>query len=88
MDIWEANADAAVYTPHVCTVQSQTRCSGSDCSGSGVCNETGCGFNSYCLGDVSFFGMGKTVDTSSKFTVVTRFITDDNTTMGELTEIR
>jgi cellulose 1,4-beta-cellobiosidase len=40
------------------------------------------------MGDRSFFGVGKTVDTSSKFTVVTQFITEDNTTMGTLTEIR
>jgi cellulose 1,4-beta-cellobiosidase len=32
--------------------------------------------------------MGKIVDTSSKFTVVTQFITEDNTTAGALTEIR
>jgi cellulose 1,4-beta-cellobiosidase len=88
MDIWEANAKAAAYTPHVCTVKRQTRCSGSDCGGSGVCDESGCGFNSYRMGDTSFFGMGKTVDTSSKFTVVTQFITKDNTTKGALTEIR
>ncbi|OBZ75906.1 Exoglucanase 1 [Grifola frondosa] len=31
MDIWEANSMAAAFTPHVCTVQGQTRCSGTDC---------------------------------------------------------
>lgn len=40
------------------------------------------------MGDTSFFGMGKIVDTSSKFTVVTQFITKDNSAMGALTEIR
>ena len=88
MDIWEANAISTVYTPHVCTVHRQTRCSGSDCGSSGVCDEAGCGFNSYRMGDASFYGMRKTVDTSSKFTVVTQFITEDNTAMGELKEIR
>ena len=88
MDIWEANSNGAVYTSHVCTVDCPTRCSGSDCGSDGFCDETGCGFNSYRLGDTSFFGVGKTVDTSSKFTVVTQFITEDNTAMGALTEIR
>lgn len=88
MDIWEANANGTVYTSHVCTVDHQTRCSGSECGSSGVCDETGCGFNSYQLGDPSFYGIGKTVDTRSKFTVVTQFITADHTPKGELTEIR
>lgn len=93
MDIWEANNNAAAYTAHVCTVQGQTRCSGSDCGDgddryNGVCDKDGCDFNSYRMGDTSFLGMGKTVDTSSKFTVVTQFITADNTTTGTLTEIR
>ncbi|KIM80652.1 glycoside hydrolase family 7 protein [Piloderma croceum F 1598] len=93
MDIWEANNNAAAYTAHVCTVHSQTRCSGSDCGDgddryNGVCDKDGCDFSSYRMGDTSFLGMGKTVDTSSKFTVVTQFITADNTTTGTLTEIR
>lgn len=28
MDIWEANSQAAAYTPHVCSVQGQVRCEG------------------------------------------------------------
>jgi cellulose 1,4-beta-cellobiosidase len=93
MDIWEANSNAAAYTPHVCTVQGQTRCSGNDCGDGdnrqgGVCDKDGCDFNSYRMGDTSFFGMGKTVDTSSKFTVVTQFLTADNTTTGALSQIR
>ena len=40
------------------------------------------------MGDTSFLGEGKTVDTSSKFTVVTQFLTSDNTTSGTLSEIR
>lgn len=34
----------------------------------------GCDFNSYRQGDTSFYGAGKTVDTTKKFTVVTQFI--------------
>lgn len=93
MDIWEANVNAAAYTPHVCTAEGQTRCSGNDCGDGdnrygGVCDKDGCDFNSYRLGDTSFLGIGMTVNTSSKFTVVTQFITADNTNMGELSEIR
>src|SRR5882762_4363296 len=93
MDIWEANSISAAFTPHVCTVQGQTRCSGNDCGDGnnrqgGVCDKDGCDFNSYRMGDTSFFGTGKTVDTSSKFTVVTQFITTDNTTTGTLSQIR
>ncbi|KAI5788352.1 cellulose 1,4-beta-cellobiosidase precursor [Geopyxis carbonaria] len=93
MDIWEANSMATAYTPHPCTVDGPTACEGTDCSDgddrySGVCDKDGCDFNSYRMGDTSFFGSGKTVDTKSKFTVVTQFITADNSTTGALTEIR
>lgn len=93
MDIWEANLNAAAYTPHPCSVTGQTRCSGTDCGDGddrydGVCDKDGCDFNSYRMGDTSFLGTGKTVDTSSKFTIVTQFITADNTTTGALSEIR
>lgn len=40
------------------------------------------------MGNTSFYGTGMTVDTKSKFTVVTQFITADNTASGELSEIR
>ena len=93
MDIWEANSMAAAVTPHVCSVDGQTRCSGTDCGDGdqrydGVCDKDGCDFNSWRMGDQTFLGPGKTVDTSSKFTVVTQFLTSDNTTSGTLSEIR
>jgi cellulose 1,4-beta-cellobiosidase len=40
------------------------------------------------MGDQSFYGAGKTVDTTQKFTVVTQFITDTGTATGTLSEIR
>ncbi|KAG6846682.1 Exoglucanase 1, partial [Blastosporella zonata] len=40
------------------------------------------------MGDTSFYGPGLTVDTNSKFTVVTQFISSDGTATGDLTEIR
>jgi cellulose 1,4-beta-cellobiosidase len=86
MDIWEANSMATAYTPHPCSVTGQTRCSGTECSS--FCDQPGCDFNSYRMGDKSFYGKGLTVDTTKKFTVVTQFITADNTATGALTEIR
>jgi cellulose 1,4-beta-cellobiosidase len=47
-----------------------------------------CDFNSYRQGNTSFYGPGKIVDTTKKFTVVTQFITSDGTSSGTLTEIR
>ncbi|GLB35604.1 putative glycoside hydrolase family 7 [Lyophyllum shimeji] len=93
MDVWEANNNAAAYTPHPCTAQGLQRCSGTACGGTdnrygSICDPDGCDFNSYRMGDTSFFGQGMTVDTSSKFTVVTQFITDDGTASGTLSEIR
>jgi cellulose 1,4-beta-cellobiosidase len=93
MDIWEANSISAVVTPHVCSVAGQVRCEGTECgdgdeSQQGVCDKDGCDFNSFRMGDRSFLGPGKTVDTTERFTVVTQFITADNTTTGDLVEIR
>lgn len=89
MDIWEANNNAAAYTPHPCNTNTQTRCTGADCErNAGVCDSDGCDFNSFRMGDKTFLGKGMTVDTSKTFTVVTQFITSDNTTAGDLVEIR
>jgi len=93
MDIWEANSISAAYTPHPCTVTEQTRCSGADCGqGSdrynGICDPDGCDFNSFRMGDTTFYGSGMTVDTTQKFTIVTQFISDDGTADGNLSEIR
>ncbi|KAA8565609.1 hypothetical protein MFRU_006g01890 [Monilinia fructicola] len=92
MDIWEANKVSAAYTPHPCSVDEQTRCSGTDCGigarYSSLCDADGCDFNSYRMGDTSFYGAGLKVDTNKVFTVVTQFITNDGTTSGTLSEIR
>jgi len=94
MDIWEANSMGSAYTPHPCSVSGQTRCMGTQCGDDpdnrygGVCDKDGCDFNSYRMGDKTFFGKGLTVDTSKPFTVVTQFFTANNSTTGALTEIR
>ncbi|KAL4815875.1 putative 1,4-beta-D-glucan cellobiohydrolase A [Aspergillus spinulosporus] len=91
MDIWEANSISTAYTPHPCDNVEQTMCEGDSCGGTysadryaGTCDPDGCDFNSYRMGNTSFYGPGGIVDTSSKFTVVTQFIADG----GSLSEIK
>lgn len=92
MDVWEANSNAAAFTPHSCTVDGQTRCTGEDCAiqsrYDGLCDPDGCDFNSFRMGVKNFYGSGMTVDTTRPFTVVTQFITNNNSTSGTLSEIR
>lgn len=93
MDLWEANSISTAYTPHPCSSVGPTRCSGTECGDgdnryAGLCDKDGCDFNSYRLGDQSFYGPGKTVNTNAKLTVVTKFITSDGTATGPLSEIR
>jgi len=94
MDIWESNSMATAYTPHICSVNGQTRCNGTQCGDApdnrynGVCDKDGCDFNSFRQGDKNFFGKGMTVDSSKPFTVVTQFITTDGTDSGTLGEIK
>jgi cellulose 1,4-beta-cellobiosidase len=40
------------------------------------------------MGNKTFYGAGSTVDTKTKMTVVTQFVTSDGTASGDLTEIR
>ncbi|KAI8981389.1 cellobiohydrolaseI [Trametes punicea] len=93
MDVWEANMNGAAVTPHVCSVQGQTRCSGTACGEGderydGICDKDGCDFNSFRMGNQTFLGPGKIVDTNQKFTVVTQFLTNNNQSSGTLSEIR
>lgn len=59
MDILEANSMATAMTPHPCKGD--------------TCDSGGCGYNPYASGQHDFYGVGKTVDTSKTFTVVTQF---------------
>jgi len=95
MDIWEANSQATAYTPHVCTVQGQTRCEGTACGDGtnrygGVCDKDGCDFNSFRVGNKTFFGSGSqfNIDSTKPVTVVTQFKTSDGSDNGPLSEIR
>ncbi|GJE92093.1 glycoside hydrolase family 7 protein [Phanerochaete sordida] len=89
LDLWEGNSASAAFTAHACNTTAQTRCSGDDCTaGSGLCDGAGCDFNAFRLGAPDFLGAGLTVDTTRTFTIVTRFVTSDNTSAGTLTEIQ
>ncbi|KAF1789773.1 Concanavalin A-like lectin/glucanase domain [Phytophthora cactorum] len=99
MDIWEANSNSNAYTSHPCSVtssaggsyrcESATECGSGDNRYDGVCDKDGCDFNPYRMGNQTFFGPGSdfAIDTTKSFTVVTRFITDDGTATGTLSEI-
>merc|ERR1712156_903312 len=56
----------------------------------GLCDKDGCDFNSWRLGDQTFFGPGSNfaVNSEKPMTVVTQFITSDGTDNGDLVEIR
>lgn len=95
MDIWEANSISTAFTPHPCEDAGQTMCEGDACGGTysstryaGTCDPDGCDFNSYRMGNESFYGPGQTIDSNSKVTVVTQFITNDGTDSGTLSEIK
>jgi len=94
MDMWEANQFAEAYTAHVCTVQGQFRCNGTQCGDDpnhrydGVCDKDGCDFNSFRMGDQKFLGPNLKVDTTKPITVVTQFVTSDGTDNGYLVEIK
>lgn len=92
MDLWEANSISAAYTPHPCSAVGQTRCTGTDCGigdrYASLCDADGCDFNSYRMGDTSFYGPGKTINTAKPFTIVTQFLTSDGTATGTLSEIK
>jgi len=97
MDIWEANNMATAFTPHVCTKAGLTKCEGSECGDNdagerylGICDKDGCDYNSYRMGEQSFYGAGSdfAVDSSRQFSIVTQFITTDGTDEGDLAEIK
>lgn len=95
MDIWEANKISTAVTPHPCSDLEQTMCNGDNCGGTysgerygGNCDPDGCDFNPFRMGNESYFGPNKIVDTTKKMTVVTQFITDDGTDSGTLSEIK
>jgi len=95
MDLWEANSMAQSFTTHPCEIEGQYRCEGTECGDNasderydGVCDKDGCDWAAFRLGDEEFYGPGKTIDTNSRITVVTQWITDDGTANGNLKAVR
>ncbi|KAK0623804.1 putative cellulose 1, 4-beta-cellobiosidase [Immersiella caudata] len=83
IDIWESNAYAFAFTPHACKDNKYHVCETNGCGGTysedrfaGDCDANGCDYNPYRMGNKDFYGKGLTVDTSKKFTVVSRFETN------------
>lgn len=90
MDVWEANSISTAVTPHSCSPESYAVCTDTNCGGTysadryaGNCDANGCDFNPYRVGVKDFYGPGKTVNTNSKFTVVTQFL-GSGTTISEI----
>ena len=91
MDVWEANSMGSAFTPHSCDEPGIVKCETTGCGGTyseerynGPCDPDGCDFNPYRMGDKTFYGEGLTVDTSSVFTVVTQFLTDESGVFSEM----
>ena len=87
MDIWEANEYATSIAPHTCNQTGLYECSGAECTFDGVCDQWGCSWNPYALGDEHFYGPKMTVDTTHKFTVLTQFPTFPNGTLQEIRRV-
>jgi len=90
LDLWEANRESTAFTVHPCEGKGGLEKCAAYADECGLCDKAGCDYNSYRMGDHSFFGPGTTfdIDTTLPMTVVTQFLTDDGTDDGELVEIR
>ncbi|KAG8917059.1 hypothetical protein FRC01_002691, partial [Tulasnella sp. 417] len=94
VDIFEGNSMAASFSAHPCSLTSPTRCENDSCGPPDgnpslfYCDPDGCDWNSYRLGNVTYYGPGSVLNTYQKLTVLTRFITDDGTDTGNLVEIQ
>ncbi|KAK2010411.1 glycoside hydrolase family 7 protein [Colletotrichum eremochloae] len=81
-DVWNSNAHSFSMISKPCINIGYEVCRGVECGDhvpgqlGVVCDRTGCDYNPYRLGNKSFYGKGKTVDTDKKITVVTRFEED------------
>ena len=71
----ESNSHSFALTPHPCTDNNYHVCETDNCGGTysddrfaGKCDANGCDYTPYRMGVTDFYGKGKTVDTSKKFT--------------------
>ncbi|KAH8687568.1 glycoside hydrolase [Tricladium varicosporioides] len=86
--VFEGNSASNTYAVHSCDSPIESSCSGDGCLSERPCDAVGCDLNPYRMGNTSFFGPGKVVDTNKPFTVVTQFITTDGTDSGTLKEVK
>jgi cellulose 1,4-beta-cellobiosidase len=71
----ESNSHSFAITARPCWPSGYMYCEKDSCGDPssdsrypGICDRTGCGFNPYQMGAKEFYGKGKTLDTSKKFT--------------------
>ncbi|KAJ3175344.1 hypothetical protein HDU87_006295 [Geranomyces variabilis] len=94
LDLWEANKWSTAFTAHPCSSTGPTVCTnGQQCGDgadrqNGLCDKDGLDWNSFRMGDETFYGPGKKVDSTRPIQVITQFITADGTDSGDLKEIR
>lgn len=96
MDIWEANRTSTQVTSHPCKLEGSLACHDEAKCGDGdnrfnpqaYCDKDGCDYSPYRVGQKNFFGENKTVNSSRPMTVVTQFITEDQTDNTDVVEIR
>lgn len=96
MDIWEANRTATQLTAHPCNLEGSISCNDEVKCGDGdnrfnksaYCDKDGCDLSPYRIGDETFFGEGKTIDSGKPMSVVTQFITSDGTDNTDVVEIK
>ncbi|KAK6068164.1 cellulose -beta-cellobiosidase [Seiridium cupressi] len=79
IDVCESNSHSFALTPQPCTENTYHVCETSNCGRTyskyrfaGKCDANGCEYNPYRMGVSDFYGKGKTVNTSKKFTVITQ----------------
>lgn len=91
MDIWEANSAANALTPHPCEAVGTKGCTGTACTNDlvgGTCDQGGCDFNPFRMGNQDFYASKGTVDTTKPFTVITQFHTNNGLSTGTLSSIQ
>ena len=73
----ESNSHSFALTPHPCENNEYHVCETDTCGGTysedrfaGLCDANGCDYNPYRMGNTDFYGAGKVVDTTKKFTYV------------------
>jgi hypothetical protein len=101
MDVLEANTGAQQFTTHACVDACASHTNVTECKGTGspatVCDQNGCGLNPFRYGpgttyntetnNGGWYGAGKTLDSGSRFTVVTQFRTVGDSAAGQLSNI-